>query len=920
MDSASSTEPQTRIHQQEVVADLGQRALEIDDLDQLMHDATAAVTETLDTDYCHVLELLPDVEEFVLRNGVGWDDGVVGNAIVPTDEASQAGYTLLSQEPVIVDGLSTDGRFSGNDLLVDHDVTSGITVIIGSVEDPWGVLGTFTTGQRTFTEHDANFVQSVANVLASAIENEQAQSELEEIYGRISDAFFALDEEWRFTHLNDRAHELINPDDQELTGENVWEQFPAATERKFKSKYEHAMYEQETVSFEEYYPEPLDAWFEVRAYPSETGLSVYFRDITERKEREAELAETIQELQDSEERLRLALEAGEMGTWELDLQTEDSPVRSPQHDRIFGYDEPLDGWDFETFLEHVHPDDREMVEQRFEEAFETGRWEFECRITRVDGEQRVISAKGEFYFDSDREPVRAVGVVQDVTERKRRERQLAESEQRYRTLAECFPNGIVTLFDNNMRYTLAAGRAFNDLPVSQEDVEDHYPREVWGDEVADTLEPALNAALDGEERSVEVEYADRVWIIHVVPVSDDEGEVFAGMTMAQDITERKTYQAELERTLDLLEKTERIADVGGWEIEPDTLEVFWTNHIFELLEVSSDEEPPLDEALAMYHKEDKPIVEDAVEEALDSGDPFDIEARIHTDSGNMRWLRLQGAPETVDGDVVSLRGAAQDITERKEREQQLEELVERLEESNERLEQFAYAASHDLQEPLRMVSSYLQLIERRYGDAFDEDGEEYLEFAVDGAERMRNMIDGLLEYSRVETQGNPFEPVDLDAVFEDVLQDLQMKITESNAEITAEELPRVYGDDNQLNQVFQNLLSNAIEYSGDEPPRVHVSVERCEAQSASGRSGTAMKYDDDQWVLSVSDEGIGIDPADADRIFEVFESLHAGNQSGTGIGLALCERIIERHGGEIWVEPDPGEGTTFSFTLPAVQE
>ncbi len=204
-----------------------------------------------------------------------------------------------------------------------------------------------------------------------------------------------------------------------------------------------------------------------------------------------------------------------------------------------------------------------------------------------------------------------------------------------------------------------------------------------------------------------------------------------------------------------------------------------------------------------------------------------------------------------------------------------------------------------------MVSSYLQLIEDRYADTLDEDGAEFIEFAVDGADRMRAMIDGLLQYSRVDTRGDSLDPVDLDAVFADVHQDLHVKIEEHDAEITTEGVPHVMGDAGQLRQLFQNLLDNAIEYSGDDPPRVHVSAE----QANNG----------DEWVISVSDEGIGIDPEQADRVFEVFRSLHSQDEyDGTGIGLALCERIIERHGGDIWVESEHGEGATFSFTLPAV--
>ncbi|WP_049926006.1 sensor histidine kinase [Halopiger goleimassiliensis] len=251
------------------------------------------------------------------------------------------------------------------------------------------------------------------------------------------------------------------------------------------------------------------------------------------------------------------------------------------------------------------------------------------------------------------------------------------------------------------------------------------------------------------------------------------------------------------------------------------------------------------------------------------------------------------------------------------RNRQLESMQERLEESNERLEQFAYAASHDLQEPLRMVSSYLQLLDDRHGDALDEEGEEFLEFALDGAERMSTMIDALLEYSRVDTQGQPFEPVSLEAILEDVRTDLEMRIEETGAELEYGDLPRVTGDPRQLRQLFQNLLSNAIEYSEDGRPRIEIEAERRGTASRSDPSTN----DDREWIVSVSDDGIGIDPADQDRIFEVFQRLHTqAEHAGTGIGLALCKRIVERHGGDIWVDSEPGEGTTVSVTLPAAEQ
>lgn len=270
--------------------------------------------------------------------------------------------------------------------------------------------------------------------------------------------------------------------------------------------------------------------------------------------------------------------------------------------------------------------------------------------------------------------------------------------------------------------------------------------------------------------------------------------------------------------------------------------------------------------------------------------------RIETESTVARLPQQAGTPP----DYV---GVVRDVTARNERKRALQQANERLKSSNERLEHFAYAASHDLQEPLRMVSSYLQLIQRRADDELTDETREYLEYAVDGADRMGAMIEGLLQYSRVETQGNPFEPVDLNDVVANVRTDLDVRISESDAEITVEELPRVAGDEIQLRQVFQNLVTNAIVYSGDDRPRIHIDAER---------SG-------EMWTVSVQDRGIGIEPEYQDKIFEVFQRLHAESEHpGSGIGLALCERIVERHGGDISVDSEPGEGATFSFSLPAV--
>jgi len=242
-----------------------------------------------------------------------------------------------------------------------------------------------------------------------------------------------------------------------------------------------------------------------------------------------------------------------------------------------------------------------------------------------------------------------------------------------------------------------------------------------------------------------------------------------------------------------------------------------------------------------------------------------------------------------------------EMQERKQVEEALREKTEELSRSNRDLEQFAYVASHDLQEPLRMVTSYVQLLARRYKGKLDSDADEFIGFAQDGATRMWSLINDLLTYSRVGMRDNQLEPTDCEKVLSLSLNNLEVAIQENRALVTHDALPTVMADRPQWIQLFQNLIENAIKFRGKEPPRVHVSA---------SRNGNG-------WIFSVRDNGIGIAPEYSKRIFTIFQRLHGREEyPGTGIGLALCQKIVERHGGHIWVESQVGEGATFYFTLP----
>jgi len=302
----------------------------------------------------------------------------------------------------------------------------------------------------------------------------------------------------------------------------------------------------------------------------------------------------------------------------------------------------------------------------------------------------------------------------------------------------------------------------------------------------------------------------------------------------------------------------------------------------------------------MFIPEDRDRVGENIQRILGGEELGGIEYTALRKDGSTFPVLVYAAPITRGNDTVGLRGVTVDITERKRAQAKLEQAVAALVRSNEELEHFAYIASHDLQEPLRMVASYVQLLARRYKGKLDKDADDFIAYAVDGATRMQRMINDLLNYSRVGTRGKEFQPTSCEDVLSQTVTNLQLAIEKSGALITHDSLPTVMADESQLVQLFQNLVSNAITYRGQESPRVHVSAEQ----------------NRNEWVFAVSDNGIGIEPQYFERIFQLFQGLHSSSHPGNGIGLAACRKIVERHDGRIWVESEIGEASTFHFTIP----
>ncbi len=396
--------------------------------------------------------------------------------------------------------------------------------------------------------------------------------------------------------------------------------------------------------------------------------------------------------------------------------------------------------------------------------------------------------------------------------------------------------------------------------------------------------------------------------VNYQPVGD--GRFFAFL---HDITERKRAEVALR------ESEERYRKLV--ELSPDIIAIHSEGRILfsnfegaKLFGVSDPSQLIGKDIFEIVHPDYHEIARERIQKMLEEGERTPpIEEKLIKFDGSVMDVEVASVPFTYQ-DRTAILSIAHDITERKRAEEKLrllleltdrerqraDELATELAHSNTELEQFAYVASHDLQEPLRTVTNFTELLAKRYKGKLDKDADEFIGFVVDGSTRMQRMINDLLEYSRVGTRGKPFQPTDCEIVFNEAIANLKVTIEGSGAAITHDPLPTITADRSQMVQLLQNLLSNAIKFC-KEKPSVHVSA----------------RQEGNDWVFSVCDNGIGIAPEFFDRLFQIFQRLHTRSEyPGTGIGLAICKKIVERHGGRIWVESEVGKGSTFYFTIP----
>ncbi|HDQ25875.1 MAG TPA: PAS domain S-box protein [bacterium] len=393
---------------------------------------------------------------------------------------------------------------------------------------------------------------------------------------------------------------------------------------------------------------------------------------------------------------------------------------------------------------------------------------------------------------------------------------------------------------------------------------------------------------------------------HNIVLKDEAGAVKGTLSSGIDISAIKEAEKELEES----EKKFRnlVENIPG-VFYRCALDKEWTMHYLDEkigALAGYDYEEFLENGprrfVEIIHPEDREKVERIVNEAVAKAEPYELEYRIVNRNGGIKWVFERGSAERdEEGRVKWLDGVIFDISEKKNYEEELNMLLAELKRSNAELEQFAYIASHDLQEPLRSIAGYLQLIERRHKGGLGEETDGYMDAALKSAERMKTLINNVLDFSRIERKPRIFEAVDLNEALDNALEGLSDMINRAGAVIERETLPCVKGDPGQIEVLFTNLIGNSIKFHSEKKPVIKISC-----------SEAAEEY-----KISVKDNGIGIDPAYFDRIFVIFQRLHGRNEyPGTGIGLAICKKIAERHGGALKVESEQGKGSVFSFTIP----
>ncbi len=778
---------------------------------------------------------------------------------------------------------------------------------------------------------------------------ESAETPYRIILEEMSEGAVIISADGLILYCNRRIAELFSVPQEQISGSHLIDHISAGSKQQFKRLLKNSLNSRTDgiISLVSETRKKVHARLSFVALPADQAgdICIVVSDITEIKDRQdslermvdertAELKETnirlsfeIDELEknkkiiksladkykrlynrvsESEEKYRKIIETTSEGVLTTNTSGEFVFMNKRMADMLGYKVEELLG---KSIPDIMYDDIKEQV-VRLRDAIRSQDLHGEFRFRRRDGSLLWTAYNASALKDNKGEYIGNLAMHTDITDRKQKEEELFKSEERFRTAFEegVIPMAITSLTGDFIR----TNHAFSVLTgYSEKELHKMNFRQLTHPDDLKANISGFYKLLNRELASFRMEKrylrknGEIIWVdMSTAPVRNKSGNMEYMVTHIQDINERKKAEAELETSKEKLEIALESGHIGIWQRNLLNDEVVWDERmekIFGLLPGSFDKTFRAFEEL--IHEEDLPHFRNAMSYSMETGSLMETVFRVKGgDDGNSNYILTKALVNKDEmGSPVSLTGVCFDVTAMKRgAENAIVKLNRELLRSNKELESFAYVASHDLQEPLRMISSFTQMLEKRYGDKLDKNAQDYIKYAVDGAKRMYELINGLLAYSRVQSRGKEFTKIRMADVCEKVKQNLGLMITEKNAVITRRKLPVIYADESQMIQLIQNLFENGIKFSR-ERPRIHFES----------------KDNSDSYLFSVKDNGIGIEPEYFDRIFKIFQRLLPREEyEGTGIGLAICRRIVERHDGRIWVESEPGKGSVFYFTIP----
>ncbi|PZR25925.1 MAG: hypothetical protein DI535_16600 [Citrobacter freundii] len=605
------------------------------------------------------------------------------------------------------------------------------------------------------------------------------EEEFATVLNTISDGVISLDKDWRYTFLNEAAMAQHAGDRSSIIGQRIWDVHPGLAESSFAQPLQEALRSDEIREVEAFF-DPLQSWFAVRVYPSSDGLTIYYQDITEKRKAADIISRTLKEIKD----YRFALDESSI----VAITDQKGIITHANENfcRISKYTrEELIGKDHRLINSGYHS--KEFIRDLWVTIANGKIWKGEVRNKAKDGTIYWVDTTIVPFLNEQGKPYQYIAIRADITQRKEAEERLLLSERTYKTIASSIPGSVICLLDPDFRYTLIEGDMLEKLGYTREGLMGKRAGDVLPEELFRELSPHLNAVLEGRVMTREVSINGFDIVSRYIPLKDADGEIYAIMTVAIDISKLKQAQRDI---IELNKNLER---------------------------------------------------------------------------------------------KIALR-------------------TEELRKSHEELESFSYSVSHDLRAPLRGIIGFAAVLKEEYGGKLDEEADRIIGIVQQSADKMGQLIDDLLAFSRTGKQALQKALLNTNELVKEVMQECGKQDIRQAVHWEVEALPRVYADLNSLRQVWSNLLSNAIKYSSTvEHPCIRIG---------------AVKQAD-RWEFFVRDNGVGFDEKYKHKLFRVFQRLHDADEfDGTGVGLALVERIITKHGGTIRGEGKPGEGACFSFSLP----